>query len=506
MYQERPYSHKSTDDLEVISTAHWNNIQVLNLIKYELKFRRKPKAQSFLIKISSRIQDLEKSTGQKTPQFISTKFTNSTTSDNQLSSIIKYPEGVLKYLGYRVGEKGLPGNQRQQILKQALTEGLPFINSHEYMSEWGEPGTQKRFEKIVDSLSTFIRNSERKNPISYQKAIQDWESDIQFLKSLYTPVPDYYYLYLKAQAKIAELTSQLHENERYLQDNEQAKTSLAQANRTIEAYQAEINNLKESTQQSYNNYLKLNKEYQQISSLYENEKIKAGQLIVQVNQWEQIIQENDEKTSKLLEFQQLVQSYGIKFKELETKIAENYILYLNEQENYQSAQSRLAVAQNNIQKYEVEAERLKQVVADEKQNYQQISLLYEEEKRKFGDLLTKYEEVSCERDKYLVLFNQAQDDLKFERRSKASIKGWETRRKTENQRLKKEVADMVVILQNSLATKDEAINNLYMVAQRMDRIQSLVDSVEEEDSSNNPVGVIQKFKRIWLAIKEILSE
>jgi hypothetical protein len=106
---------------------------------------------------------------------------------------------------------------------------------------------------------------------------------------------------------------------------------------------------------------------------------------------------------------------------------------------------------------------------------------------------------------YLTLYNQAKAELKYERRSKASIKGWETRRKAENERLKREIAEMVVLLHKSLASKDEAVNNLYIVAERMDRIQSLVDSVEDETTSN-PMGLVQKFRRIWLAIKEILSE
>ncbi|MDZ8262209.1 MAG: hypothetical protein RMY63_28045 [Nostoc sp. ChiQUE01b] len=105
----------------------------------------------------------------------------------------------------------------------------------------------------------------------------------------------------------------------------------------------------------------------------------------------------------------------------------------------------------------------------------------------------------------MTLYNEAKVKLKHERRSKASIKGWETRRKAENEKLKREIAQMVVLLRDSLASKDEAVNNLYVVAERMDRIQSLVDSVEEE-TTNNPMGLVQKFKRIWLAIKDILSE
>jgi hypothetical protein len=39
----------------------------------------------------------------------------------------------------------------------------------------------------------------------------------------------------------------------------------------------------------------------------------------------------------------------------------------------------------------------------------------------------------------------------------------------------------------------------------MDRIQTLVDSVEE-DSQSNPLSLLQKFKRIWQAVKDILAE
>ncbi|PMB20050.1 hypothetical protein CEN45_17780, partial [Fischerella thermalis CCMEE 5198] len=187
-------------------------------------------------------------------------------------------------------------------------------------------------------------------------------------------------------------------------------------------------------------------------------------------QWEQRAKENQEAASQLTQVQQEIQANQIEVNELRERAAQNYQKYLDEQKNYQQALSR-----------------------------------YNEEKARANELLAKYEEVRSERDNYLILYNEAQAQLKFERRSKASIKGWETRRKAENERLKREIAEMVILLRESLASKDEAINNLYVVAERMDRIQSLVDSVEEETTAN-PVGLLQKFKRIWLAIKEILSE
>jgi DNA repair exonuclease SbcCD ATPase subunit len=188
------------------------------------------------------------------------------------------------------------------------------------------------------------------------------------------------------------------------------------------------------------------------------------------NEWEQKAKEYQEAASQLTQVQQQIQTYQVEVNELNERVAQNYQLYL-----------------------------------DEQQNYQQTLCLYNEEKARATELLAKYEAASSERDNYLTLYNEAQAQLKYERRSKAGIKGWETRRKAENERLKREIAEMVVLLRESLVSKDEAINNLYVVAERMDRIQSLVDSVEEETTSN-PVGLIQKFRRIWLAIKEILSE
>ncbi|BAZ05888.1 hypothetical protein [Calothrix sp. NIES-3974] len=347
MSQERPYISKSTDELEIISNTHWNSIDILQLICEELKYRSKPKARALYTKVFARFQDLSaKKDWQKSQN--REKFTNKNpenTVDNQLSDIIQYPEGILRHMGYRVGLSGLPENQRRQILKQVLTGDLPSINSTEYMFEWGKPNSQKRFYKIVDSITAFINNAKQQANKNNQQAIQDWESDLKFLKSIY------------------------------------------------------------------------------------------------------------------------------------------YVVYQDERE----------------------VTKLETAIADEKQNYQQILSSYHAEKTRFNELLAKYKEVTSERDRYIVMYNEVKEELKFERRSKASIKGWETRRKTENQRLKQEIANMVLLLRESLSSKDEAINNLYIIAERMDRIQSLVDSVEGE-TINTPVGMVQKFKRIWLAIKEILSE
>ncbi|MBD2611203.1 hypothetical protein H6G94_07940 [Nostoc punctiforme FACHB-252] len=241
------------------------------------------------------------------------------------------------------------------------------------------------------------------------------------------------------------------------------------------------------------------------------------------DKWQQTAKEHQEAASQLVHVKQKIAIYQTETNQLKEQVTQNYLFYIDEKENHQKTlylyneeKAKLSqivhVHQQEIQNYQLQANELKeqatqnyQFYLDEQENHQQTLCLYNEEKARATELLTKYETVSSEREMYLNLYNEAKTELKHERRSKASIKGWETRRKAENERLKREIAQMVVLVRESLASKDEAVNNLYIVAERMDRIQSLVDSVEEE-TTNNPMGLVEKFKRIWLAIKEIISE
>lgn len=169
--------------------------------------------------------------------------------------------------------------------------------------------------------------------------------------------------------------------------------------------------------------------------------------------------------------------------------------------NLEETASQLVHVQQEIQTYQIEANKLKKCIA---QNYR-FYIGEQENSKNMLYLYTKDELVNSEREMYLNLYNKANAELNHKQHSKTSIKGWQTRRKVENEQLKWEIAQMVVLLRESLDSKDETVNSLYVVAERMDRIQSLVDSVEEE-TTNNPMGLVQKFKRIWLVIKDIVFE
>lgn len=185
-------------------------------------------------------------------------------------------------------------------------------------------------------------------------------------------------------------------------------------------------------------------------------------------------------------------------KEKEEQAEQHYQLYIEAQQQQQTA---ITLYQEEQQKYQTTLQLYEQVQS-EAQSY---IVLYEQEKTRSGELQIKYETAQAESQRYLVLYNTAQSELKLERRSKAGIKSWETRRKRENERLKQEIAEMAVVLRDSLARKDEAVNHLEELANRMDRIQTLVD-IAEADTSTNPVGMLTKFRRIWQTIQDILAE
>jgi hypothetical protein len=191
------------------------------------------------------------------------------------------------------------------------------------------------------------------------------------------------------------------------------------------------------------------------------------------------------------------------------------LLQLEEKEHQiQKSSIQLAQSQKRIQSSQLEIYKWKEISIQkqdlyviEKDKNQQTVCLYEDEKRRAVELIAKYEEADSQRRKYFLLYSETQTQLKHERKSKAGIRSWETRRKLENQRLKEEIAEMTVLLRESLLRKGEAVDNLYALADRMDQMQQLVDSVEDESEAVvHQTGLRQKIKRIWMSIQDILAE
>jgi hypothetical protein len=185
--RKRPYIKCGTDELERIANSEWSNPKILNKIYHELKFRSRKKAQDLLVRISRRLTELQ---GTKTFVWPTTTATAKAGLQDLSDNVFKYEEGLLKRYGYRVGINGLPENQRRQILNNVFLNSLPSMENTSYLNEWGQPGSAKRLKKLTDSISAFTRNAKRRNIGSFDKAIQDWEADLAYLKCTYSNILD----------------------------------------------------------------------------------------------------------------------------------------------------------------------------------------------------------------------------------------------------------------------------------------------------------------------------
>jgi hypothetical protein len=112
--------------------------------------------------------------------------TNAPPGVRRLSQVNWRPIGMLSFLGYRVGElQPTLQDVRLQILEYAFECHLPPLIDSTYHREWSEPLTAHRLKKIADSLASFARNAKRRNMHSWTRAIDDWETDLEFLFEKY---------------------------------------------------------------------------------------------------------------------------------------------------------------------------------------------------------------------------------------------------------------------------------------------------------------------------------
>ena len=82
---------------------------------------------------------------------------------------------------------GVPTEERRLILENAFRcETLPNVNNQEYMEQWGGRVTSSRFKKMAYSIAQFTKNakraSQRNTGNDNDEAINDWESDLDWLK------------------------------------------------------------------------------------------------------------------------------------------------------------------------------------------------------------------------------------------------------------------------------------------------------------------------------------
>ena len=90
-------------------------------------------------------------------------------------------ESPLTALGYHAGRTaGLTRTRRKNLLREAYHGEIPWVESDEYMNEWGQPRSRQRLWRMAHHLSRLVRNRNT-NP-SMQYAVEDWAEDLDWLE------------------------------------------------------------------------------------------------------------------------------------------------------------------------------------------------------------------------------------------------------------------------------------------------------------------------------------
>jgi DNA-binding protein HU-beta len=88
--------------------------------------------------------------------------------------------------GYRVGKtSSLNDSERRRFLDHFFRNFLPEIVSRYHTDSYGQPGTEKRLQKMANVMAANCRNFKKNDVVKYEVAIADYEQDLAYLKQSY---------------------------------------------------------------------------------------------------------------------------------------------------------------------------------------------------------------------------------------------------------------------------------------------------------------------------------
>lgn len=182
---ERPYIQLRTAQLQQIVEEGQGDFDLMHVVFVELLFRERRAARELRNAVGDRLAEMEKLAALEAKYF-KWPTTDAPGGDGEVDdSFFQYHQGLLGFVGYRVGASGVSAPQREDLLDSVYANPLPPLNSREYMAEWGAPSTGVRLRKMAESIAAFTRNAKRRNARRLWTAISEWEADLAYLKNTY---------------------------------------------------------------------------------------------------------------------------------------------------------------------------------------------------------------------------------------------------------------------------------------------------------------------------------
>lgn len=113
---------------------------------------------------------------------VQAEFRRRTEAAGLQASYVQTPEvGLLRTIGYSVGNTGESTHTRQLLLDYVMSQELPFVGSIPYMLAWGPPLSVTRFNKLVRTLESFATNAEDRPALAL--ACDHWWADRDYVQA-----------------------------------------------------------------------------------------------------------------------------------------------------------------------------------------------------------------------------------------------------------------------------------------------------------------------------------
>ena len=130
--------------------------------------------------------ELRRRTPLKSDDFFKWPSTEARAGDGSLDTDDWLKEGVLQFMGYRVGNTdGEPQGIRERILAEIFSGPIPPVFPRAYLDEWGRSWSVLRLKKMAETIAALTRNAKRRRDLRMQAAVRDWEKDLRFLYEEY---------------------------------------------------------------------------------------------------------------------------------------------------------------------------------------------------------------------------------------------------------------------------------------------------------------------------------
>lgn len=169
--------------LQEVEAQNWTNTPVLTdvLTEYRRRAERKPlRYARHIARVEQRVAELRIEWFRWLSELAEEKGENE-------HPYLPYKQGILSYMGYRVGKTGLSTLERRAKLRQIFSGDLPRINDKDYMDEWGPAGSPARLKKLAYTIWALANNRSRQSNVNAgdDLAIEHWALDLDYLHDEY---------------------------------------------------------------------------------------------------------------------------------------------------------------------------------------------------------------------------------------------------------------------------------------------------------------------------------